>query len=306
MGESRRKKLKRSWIGRRTPSSKKQRNSCSTPTQGPPGYASTLPLQASKPERKSIMNDDLRVPLRYSGQDRQWPRSKPVFTVLALSLALVTGAGEFAFQYKTSWTALQRYYLSTYVQTAHLVETRNRYPRPSRTYRILRHPGYGAMIFVMPVTAIALGSRLALAPALLYSALIIRRTMEEDHFLKSKLPGYVSYAGRVRYRLFPGSLMKGGFDHAMSQMPLRRCRHLILAWFIGLLMAGPLIDVFVASSKNPDALLRHDFEMFAYIFSGLVTFILTILWAHNHVALPRRREVWNRSFMCQHCREIFL
>jgi hypothetical protein len=71
-------------------------------------------------------------------------------------------------------------------------------------------------------------------------------------------------------------------------------------------MAGPLIDVFVASSKNPDALLRHDFEMFAYIFSGLVTFILTILWAHNHVALPRRREVWNRSFMCQHCREIFL
>ncbi len=170
------------------------------------------------------MNDDLRVPLRYSGQDRQWPRSKPVFTVLALSLALVTGAGEFAFQYKTSWTALQRYYLSTYVQTAHLVETRNRYPRPSRTYRILRHPGYGAMIFVMPVTAIALGSRLALAPALLYSALIIRRTMEEDHFLKSKLPGYVSYAGRVRYRLFPGSLMKGGFDHAMSQMPLRGCR----------------------------------------------------------------------------------
>ncbi len=83
------------------------------------------------------MNDDLRVPVRYPAQDRQWPRSKPVFTVLALFLALVAGAGEFAFQYKTSWTPLQRLYLSTYAQTAHLVETRNRNLRPARPYRLL-------------------------------------------------------------------------------------------------------------------------------------------------------------------------
>ncbi len=83
------------------------------------------------------MNDDLRVPVRYSGQDRQWPRSKPVFTVLALAFALVAGAVEFAFQYKTSWTPLQRYYLSAYVETAHLVHTRNRFLRPARPYRLL-------------------------------------------------------------------------------------------------------------------------------------------------------------------------
>ena len=83
------------------------------------------------------MNDDLRVPVRYPAQDGRWPRSKPVFTILAFSLALVAGAAEFAFQYRISWTPLQRYYLSAYVQTAHLVHTRNRYLRPARPYHLL-------------------------------------------------------------------------------------------------------------------------------------------------------------------------
>ena len=83
------------------------------------------------------MSDDLHVPVRYSGEGRQWPRSKPAFTVLALFLALAAGASDFAYEYKTSWTSLQRVYLSTHVQTAHLVETHNRYLRPPQAYQLL-------------------------------------------------------------------------------------------------------------------------------------------------------------------------
>jgi len=71
-------------------------------------------------------------------------------------------------------------------------------------YRFVRHPGYLAMLLAMPATAIALGSWLALIPALAYSVVIVCRTIAEDHFLKENLNGYTDYAANVRYRLAPG------------------------------------------------------------------------------------------------------
>ncbi len=71
-------------------------------------------------------------------------------------------------------------------------------------YRFIRHPGYFAMLFNMPATAIALGSRTALVPAVLCSLLILRRTIHEDRFLRHELAGYAGYMLMVRYRLFPG------------------------------------------------------------------------------------------------------
>ena len=85
----------------------------------------------------------------------------------------------------------------------------------------------------------------------------------------------------------------------------KRYRHVILAWLIGLVMAGPLIDAFNAYAANPDAALRREFQIFAYIFSALLVFILAALWSFNHLVLPGRREFWNRSFMCRRCGEIF-
>ena len=103
------------------------------------------------------MTDDPRVPARDAGQGRQWPRSKPVFTVLALFMVLIAGTAEFAVQYKKSWTPLQRIYLSNYVQTAHLVETRNKYLRPPRPYRVL--------VVVFPhETRLAIESQVAQSP----------------------------------------------------------------------------------------------------------------------------------------------
>ena len=71
-------------------------------------------------------------------------------------------------------------------------------------YSLVRHPGYLAMVLTMPATAIALGSWLALLPASAYSAVILRRTIQEDEFLKENLNGYSEYAANVRCRLAPG------------------------------------------------------------------------------------------------------
>lgn len=70
-------------------------------------------------------------------------------------------------------------------------------------YRFIRHPGYLAMAISMPATALALGSLVALVPALLYSGLILWRTLREDAFLKENLSGYSAYVQLVRHRLIP-------------------------------------------------------------------------------------------------------
>jgi len=71
-------------------------------------------------------------------------------------------------------------------------------------YAVIRHPGYAGMISAIPLGALALGSWLAVAVALLYSILIWRRVRFEDRFLQENLAGYEAYTRRVRYRLVPG------------------------------------------------------------------------------------------------------
>lgn len=71
-------------------------------------------------------------------------------------------------------------------------------------YRIVRHPGYAAMIPLLPLCGLALGSWIAFALAFIYSGLIVRRVLFEDGFLRTNLDGYAEYARRVRYRLVPG------------------------------------------------------------------------------------------------------
>lgn len=71
-------------------------------------------------------------------------------------------------------------------------------------YRFIRHPGYLAMMVIMPATAVAVGSKVALVPAFSYSALILWRASEEDEFLTKRLAGFAEYRLRVRYRLIPG------------------------------------------------------------------------------------------------------
>jgi protein-S-isoprenylcysteine O-methyltransferase Ste14 len=71
-------------------------------------------------------------------------------------------------------------------------------------YRIVRHPGYAGGAAGYAASALALGSVWALLPAALIVAAIAIRTAREDRKLQAELPGYLEYAGRVRYRLLPG------------------------------------------------------------------------------------------------------
>ena len=74
----------------------------------------------------------------------------------------------------------------------------------SGPYRYVRHPGYLAMLLIVLSTAFALGSKFALLPASMCGALILLRTVREDQFLLSNLPGYADYTEEAPYRLIPG------------------------------------------------------------------------------------------------------
>ena len=55
-----------------------------------------------------------------------------------------------------------------------------------------------------------LGSWLATALAIVLSLpFLLYRAITEDRMLQAELPGYRDYAGRVRWRLCPGHLVKG-------------------------------------------------------------------------------------------------
>jgi protein-S-isoprenylcysteine O-methyltransferase Ste14 len=71
-------------------------------------------------------------------------------------------------------------------------------------YRFVRHPGYLSGIFILPSTALVLGSLWALIPAALAVTLLIIRTYLEDATLQKELPGYADYAQMIRSRLLPG------------------------------------------------------------------------------------------------------
>lgn len=71
-------------------------------------------------------------------------------------------------------------------------------------YAVVRHPGYAGMTVFAVGGALLLGSFLALVPAVIFSALVLRRVLFEDAFLQNNLEGYREYSERVRFRLVPG------------------------------------------------------------------------------------------------------
>jgi protein-S-isoprenylcysteine O-methyltransferase Ste14 len=71
-------------------------------------------------------------------------------------------------------------------------------------YAVVRHPSYALAIPWFASTALCLGSLWALVPAAVAFLLLIVRAHWEDQTLQDELPGYKTYAARVRYKLIPG------------------------------------------------------------------------------------------------------
>jgi len=71
-------------------------------------------------------------------------------------------------------------------------------------YCWVRHPGYAGTIWTNPAIPILLDSAWAFLPLIFLVVVLVIRTNLEDKTLQNELAGYREYAGRVRYRLFPG------------------------------------------------------------------------------------------------------
>jgi protein-S-isoprenylcysteine O-methyltransferase Ste14 len=71
-------------------------------------------------------------------------------------------------------------------------------------YAVVRHPGYAASLLQVGALGLALNSLLALLPAVVFAAVVVRDTAIEDRLLQAELAGYADYAAKVRYRLVPG------------------------------------------------------------------------------------------------------
>ena len=99
------------------------------------------------------------------------------------------------------WAVASNRFFSTFVR---IQEDRGHVVESGGPYRFIRHPGYAGAILAAIALPLALGSIYALAPALIGSIGFIIRTYLEDNQLKNELAGYLEYASRVRYRLFPG------------------------------------------------------------------------------------------------------
>jgi protein-S-isoprenylcysteine O-methyltransferase Ste14 len=70
-------------------------------------------------------------------------------------------------------------------------------------YRVLRHPAYFANIILVPASALAIGSWIALFPAVVFCAVTVWRARREDAFLKQNLAGYIDYMKRVPGGVLP-------------------------------------------------------------------------------------------------------
>jgi protein-S-isoprenylcysteine O-methyltransferase Ste14 len=93
-------------------------------------------------------------------------------------------------------------------------------------YRFLRHPGYLAMVVSALASATAIGSWLALVPAIAFGFTIVRRVRAEENFLQKNLGGYADYMHQVGGGLFPRisiSRRPHPLVHASAATPATSC-----------------------------------------------------------------------------------
>jgi protein-S-isoprenylcysteine O-methyltransferase Ste14 len=73
----------------------------------------------------------------------------------------------------------------------------------SGMYALVRHPMYFGAMFLLIGMPLSLGSWSGLVAYLLFMPALLWRIFEEERLLAKRLPGYVEYQRKVRYRLLP-------------------------------------------------------------------------------------------------------
>jgi len=87
--------------------------------------------------------------------------------------------------------------------TVRIQEDNKQYVCTSGPYRIMRHPGYVALIGTTLAYPLILGSWWGFVLGGVLAVMVVIRTAQEDRMLQKELRGYEEYAKRVRYRLIP-------------------------------------------------------------------------------------------------------
>ena len=122
-----------------------------------------------------------------------WPRPPALLAVVGLVLFVVgwtlKALALRANAYATTVVRLQRDRAHAVVDTG--------------VYRIVRHPFYAGTPLVFLGLALWLGSYGAAALTVVPFTLMLVRLQLEERFLRTELPGYADYTGRVPHRLIP-------------------------------------------------------------------------------------------------------
>jgi protein-S-isoprenylcysteine O-methyltransferase Ste14 len=70
-------------------------------------------------------------------------------------------------------------------------------------YAYVRHPMYSGLLLLLAAMPLALGSWWSVFLVVPFFPVLVWRILDEELFLRKKLPGYAEYMQRVRYRLVP-------------------------------------------------------------------------------------------------------
>ncbi|HUV15212.1 MAG TPA: isoprenylcysteine carboxylmethyltransferase family protein [Pelolinea sp.] len=101
----------------------------------------------------------------------------------------------------TLWASHENTFMSSQVR---IQTERGHRVVSSGPYAIIRHPMYAGSCLLNIGMPLLLNSYYGLLVNMLMIAIVVIRTWLEDDTLEKELDGYGEYAGRIRYRLFPG------------------------------------------------------------------------------------------------------
>ena len=139
----------------------------------------------------------------------------PAFLAIPAVATLDAGAGSAPLAPWTVPTGLVLFFLGCagfvramgenpfFEKTVRIQSERDHHVIDTGPYRFVRHPGYVGFIILVLSLPLVLDSARAFIPAGIAVASLIVRTALEDRTLRAKLPGYVDYTTRVRFRLLP-------------------------------------------------------------------------------------------------------
>ncbi len=150
-------------------------------------------------DRWLVMLVAVVLPLAYlvlAGLDKRfgWTAPFPLYVVLlCLGVMVVSNS-------LSMWAMASNPFFSSH---ARIQADRGQKVVSTGPYAYVRHPGYTGAIFFNLAAPLVLGSFPALWAGVAIFLLLILRTVLEDKMLRDELPGYRSYAQKVRYKLIP-------------------------------------------------------------------------------------------------------